>query len=164
MRVFSSRFAGYLLAGTMVVAAPLMLAGCGKEEETMAQQPEQSEQKILSGEVMYRERMALPPGATVTVTLADVSRMDAPAQVIAQQHIDNPGAVPIPFELRYQAEAITSTVPMAYAVRAEIRAEDGSLLWTTTQRHTVELAGETAPESVSLMLEKTPRMPVTDQE
>jgi Type III secretion system lipoprotein chaperone (YscW) len=36
----------------------------------------------VSGWVSYRQRVALPPGAVVTVRLSDVSRADAPSTVI----------------------------------------------------------------------------------
>ena len=39
---------------------------------------------MLMGTVNYRERMALPPTATVLVQLVDISLADAPAQVIAE--------------------------------------------------------------------------------
>ena len=153
MKNFSARTAGCLLSGSMVLAGPLLLSGCDGEE-TRSQQVMVGEEKVLSGHIMYRERMALPPGATVTVTLADVSRADAPAITIAEQHIDNPGAVPIPFELRYQAEAITHPHPLAYAVRGEIRGDEGALLWTTTQRHSVELGSRGAQEDLTILLER----------
>ena len=75
----------------------------------------------LTGTVAYRERMALPPGATITVTLSDVSRMDAAATVIAETTVDPAGRqVPIPFELRYDPGKIQPSG--TYSVRATIRA------------------------------------------
>lgn len=35
--------------------------------------------KTITGTVAYRERIALPPNAVVTVTLEDVSLADAPS-------------------------------------------------------------------------------------
>jgi uncharacterized lipoprotein YbaY len=57
----------------------------------------------------------------VTVTLADVSLADAPAQMIARQVIAEPGQPPIPFELRYDPATIIPN--HTYAVQARI--EDG---------------------------------------
>jgi putative lipoprotein len=42
----------------------------------------------VTGEVLYRERIALPPSAIVNVQLEDVSLADAPSVVIAEQQID----------------------------------------------------------------------------
>ena len=74
--------------------------------------------------------------------------------MIAEQHIDNPGNVPVPFALRYDKSFADNDHPMAYAVRAEIRDGDGRLLWTTTQRHTVELGDKEANQNMTVMLER----------
>lgn len=150
-----------VLFGSAGIAALLVLSGCdqGKPESdsqqpTVAEQSEKTEQQILSGKAMYRERMAMPEGATLTVTLEDVSLADAPSTVIAEQHIDDPGQVPVPFTLRYARDAIVHDHPMAYAVRAEIRGAEGQLLWTTTERHTVELGEHASGEDVTIMLQR----------
>lgn len=39
----------------------------------------------LDGEVFYLQRIALPPAATLSVSLQDVSLMDAPAVTLAEQ-------------------------------------------------------------------------------
>jgi putative lipoprotein len=43
--------------------------------------------KALKGEVVYRERIALPPNAVLSVQLADVSLADAPAAIIGEQKV-----------------------------------------------------------------------------
>ena len=53
----------------------------------------------VSGWVSHRQRVALPPGAVVTVRLSDVSRADAPSTVIAKEVIEPEHQVPIPFSL-----------------------------------------------------------------
>jgi hypothetical protein len=45
----------------------------------------------VSGTASYRERMALPPEAVFEATLEDVSKADAPADVIGQVRIETPG-------------------------------------------------------------------------
>ena len=50
----------------------------------------------------YRERLALNPGATLTVDLRDVSYADASAPLIARQTISRPGQAPIKFEVAVQ--------------------------------------------------------------
>ncbi|TGR38459.1 YbaY family lipoprotein, partial [Mesorhizobium sp. M1C.F.Ca.ET.195.01.1.1] len=44
-------------------------------------------EKTVRGEVIYRERIALPPSAVLSVELADVSLAEAPAKIIGQQKI-----------------------------------------------------------------------------
>jgi putative lipoprotein len=86
---------------------------------------------VLNGTVTYRERAALPEGAVVRVRIEGVSRAGAPATVVAQQEIRPATQVPIPFALAYNPTRVDVT--HRYTVRAEIRDEDGRLLWTTTE-------------------------------
>ncbi len=104
----------------------------------------------LSGTVAYRERIALPINALVTVRLQDVSLADAPAVVLAEQRIPTQGkSVPIPYTLEYDPVRIEER--HSYAVRAEIRDAQGALLWTTDTVHPVLTRG--APkDDVSIML------------
>ena len=60
----------------------------------------------VTGTVTYRERIALTPEATLIVSLEDVSLQDAPSVTIAERVIENPGQVPIYFEIPYAAERI----------------------------------------------------------
>lgn len=161
----------HALFPALLLGTALALAGCDQPAPDVQGLPddrakqENAQQRVLAGKVMYRERMAMPPEATVTVTLADVSRMDVPARMIAEQYIDNPGNVPVPFALRYDKSFADNDHPMAYAVRAEIRDGNGRLLWTTTQRHTVTLGDKEANQNMTVMLERVaneaPAQPVT---
>jgi putative lipoprotein len=72
----------------------------------------------VSGTVTYRERVALTPRAAVEITLEDVSRADAAANVIARLRLESPGQPPIAFELPYDASRIDPR--RRYAVRAQI--------------------------------------------
>jgi uncharacterized lipoprotein YbaY/heat shock protein HslJ len=93
----------------------------------------------VTGEVLYRERIALPPSAIVTVRLEDVSLADAPAVLIAEQRIEPMGkGPPYPFELAYDPAKIDER--FSYAVRAEITDGD-KLLFTTTERYPVITQG-----------------------
>ena len=53
----------------------------------------------VSGLVMYLERIAMPDGAVVKVRVADVSLADAPAVVIGEQTISDPGNVPVTYSV-----------------------------------------------------------------
>lgn len=91
--------------------------------------------KILKGEIMYRERIALPPNAQVTVQLADVSLADAPAAVIGEQTISPAGQVPIKFEIKFDPSVIQPN--MTYALQARISV-DNQLWFITDTRHQVD--------------------------
>jgi putative lipoprotein len=103
-------------------------------------------------DVFYRERIAMPPGAAVVVTIADVARADAPAEVLATSRIDDPGNVPVEVEVTYDP---TQLDPRAvYAVRATIEV-DGELWWTSTSHHRV-LTDDT-PDPVEVMVSRVAR-------
>lgn len=145
----------------VALVSGLVLSGCndgtdpGPESNSSAQQhSHKEEQRVISGKVMYRERIALPENATVTVMLADVSRADAPMKVLAEEHIDNPGQVPVSFSLRYQTAAVSQSNPNAYAISADIRNVDGNVLWTTTERYPVDLTSDIPPGDITLMLRR----------
>lgn len=63
----------------------LGVLACATGASTPAPTP--ASRATVTGTVTYRERIALPPGATVTVRLQDVSRADAPAEVLAEEMI-----------------------------------------------------------------------------
>lgn len=130
----------------------MLLAACSSMEGQMAEQtqkPDNTLMRVITGEVWYRERIALPPGAEVRVTLEDQSRMDAPATVITDYtHIvDGPG--PLTFRLVYDPSAIDER--MRYGLRARIE-YNGKLLFISTE-HIDPFAGE-AGEPVRIMVVK----------
>lgn len=116
--IFSRRRFVAALATLPVFAAPAALAA----------------RRVLRGTVSYRERMALPPGATVEVKLVDVSLADAPSRTIAATRTRAPAGSPIPFVLRYDSADIAPG--RTYALQARI-ADGGRLLFINTMRHTV---------------------------
>jgi putative lipoprotein len=62
--------------------APLVLGGLIMPGAIAA------EEIAVTGEVSYRERIALPPNAVLTVRLLDVSMADAPETVVGEQKIE----------------------------------------------------------------------------
>lgn len=106
----------------------------------------------LDGEVFYLQRIALPPGATLSVSLQDVSLMDAPAVTLANQHGPIQGNVPLPFHLDYDPCAVKPG--HRYAVVARIKA-DGKLLFITTKHHAVTLDGND-PQPLRVKVDQVP--------
>lgn len=92
----------------------------------------------LNGEVFYLQRSALPPSATLSVTLADVSRADAPAIVVARQSGPVNGQVPLAFHLPYDSAKVQSGHRYAVSARIEL---DGQLLFISTDHNSVKLDG-----------------------
>ncbi|EMJ3465614.1 YbaY family lipoprotein [Vibrio harveyi] len=111
-----------LLVTSLLFGAALV--GCQTSQTTEMESAEAS-MKTITGTVAYRERIALPPHAVVTVALEDVSLADAPAKVLAKQTFETEGKqVPLAFELSYNSNDIKPN--HRYSLRARIEV-DGKL-------------------------------------
>ncbi|TWC22725.1 putative lipoprotein [Pseudomonas sp. SJZ085] len=93
----------------------------------------------LAGEVFYLQRIALPPSATLRVSLQDVSLADAPAVVLDEQSGPIKGQVPLPFRLSYDPAQVKPGHRYAVSARIEV---DGQLMFITTEQHAVQLDGQ----------------------
>lgn len=93
------------------------------------------------GSATFRERMAVPPGATFEATLEDVSRADAPAKVVTRLTMEGVGNPPYMFVLPYRPEQVTAG--HRYAVRTTLR--DGHTLLFTSDIHIPALEAGTEP-------------------
>ncbi|WDH36526.1 YbaY family lipoprotein [Pseudomonas chlororaphis] len=92
----------------------------------------------LDGEVFYLQRIALPPAATLSVSLQDVSLADAPAVLLAEQKGPVKGQVPLPFHLSYDAAQVKPGHRYSVSARIEVA---GKLLFVTTEHNGVKLDG-----------------------
>ena len=73
----------------------------------------------LSGTVSYRERVDLPAGSLIEVQIRDVSRDDAPAEILAETSVVTQGeSAPIPFIINYRSDGIQTD--RLYSVFARI--------------------------------------------
>ncbi|SFL35192.1 YbaY family lipoprotein [Shimia haliotis] len=112
-----------------------------------------AEMRDLEGSVGYRERIAMPEGALVEVSLQDISLADAPSQELATVVIRPEGQVPVDYRMAYDSAMVRSG--HRYAVQAKIIV-DGQVAWRTTQ--VFAALTEDAPERVDVMLEKAAGM------
>ena len=127
-----------------------LLAACGSDVSDGPARPGDdaaAEKAQVTGTLMYRERIALPPGVVAEVWLLDTSLADAPAVEIAYQRINDPGNPPIPFVLEYDPSKIDER--MQYGVRATI-SHDGQLLFTSDTHYPVLTRG--AGNTADIML------------
>ena len=92
----------------------------------------------ISGSVTYRQRIALPPGAVVTVALSDVSVADAPSTTVAELVVTPEHQVPIPFSLTIERAALVER--RTYTLSAKITV-DGVLRWTSDTHIPVTASG-----------------------
>ncbi|TIL44002.1 YbaY family lipoprotein [Mesorhizobium sp.] len=114
-------------------------------------------EKTLKGEVMYRERIALPPKAVLSVQLADVSLADATAAVIGERKVAPAGQVPIKFEISFVPQVIRPH--MTYALQARITVDD-RLLFISDMRHQVDPLSD-APQTIMLKMVTSSEQPAS---
>lgn len=126
----------------LLILSVVMVLGCSEDSgtpetavpvkpvEKTVMEKDNSLMRVISGEVWYRERIALPPGAEVKVVLEDQSKMDAPAEVITDYTHIVDGAGPYTYRLVYNPKAIKEK--MRYGLRAKI-VKDGKLMFTSTE-------------------------------
>lgn len=105
-------------------------------------------EKTISGEVLYRERIALPPNAVLTVQLVDISLADAPASVIGKQVVDPAGHVPIKFTITFDPAVIQGKAQ--YALEARITV-DNTIWFINDTRHSVDPL-DAPPQSMVLKM------------
>jgi putative lipoprotein len=103
--------------------------------------------QTVTGTALYRERMALPVGATFDATLEDVSRADAPADVIGKARIESASNPPYKFSITYDPSKIDQT--HLYNVRARITFKD-EVLFTSDQAYPVITGGH--PNHISIVM------------
>lgn len=107
----------------------------------------------LQGTASYRERMVLPPGARLEITIRDVSLADEPQKVLARSSTELSGAPPYPFTVDYRAADLEAG--HTYGVRARIE-HDGELLFTTDTFHALPPASDTTPLDLMLVRVQAP--------
>ncbi len=111
----------------------------------------------VSGTVTYRERIALSPGAVVTVQLRDTSLMDVASELIAEQVINNPGQVPISFDVRYNSGGINPR--NTYSIQARITESDGRLAFINDTAYDVITRGNPTRIDMVLVIVQPPPDP-----
>jgi putative lipoprotein len=137
-----------IIAALLLAAAtPLALAAQQTPPPATTPPAATGNTATITGSAMYRERIAMPPGAVFTATLEDTSRADAPATRIAQYTKRSPGNPPIHFTITYDPAKIVDS--HTYTVRATITV-DGRLMFTSTTSNPVLTNGK--PDHVAFTL------------
>lgn len=136
----------------------MMLASCtGPESEDGAVKA-----TSIQGTASYRERIALPPGAVLEVTLQDVSLADAPAMTLGSVRLTNPGSPPFAFKIPYDPGAIDDR--HSYAVRATIRVGESLLFTTDTMYPVLTRGADDEVEVIMIQATREPRTTVSNLE
>ncbi|UCH64419.1 MAG: YbaY family lipoprotein [Ignavibacterium sp.] len=88
----------------------------------------------LSGEILYLQRTVLTEEAVVTIQLVDISKQDVKAKVVTEKVINNPGQVPIKFDIQYNRDDILPTNTYSLNVKIE---DKGTLLFIADKTYPV---------------------------
>ncbi len=113
------------------------------------------ENPSVTGNVIYRERIALPAGSLINVKLVDISLQDVPSITISEQEIITTGQqVPIPFKLDYNPQEIKPN--HTYAVQARITINE-QLVFINTQSYLVITRDN--PQDIQIMLTRVKSNP-----
>ncbi len=107
----------------------------------------------LQGDVTYRERIALPPGGVLTVSLVDLAA-PVPPRVSAKAAIAGPGQVPLTFNLNFEDSVILPG--HQYAIVAEISGPDGALWFRNAEPYAVDPLAPAAP--VLVIVNRAPQV------
>lgn len=118
-----------------VLVPVAMLAGCaGAAPRAAMTEAREIEGPAIEVEVAWRERLLLPPGATLEEVVEDVARADAAAEVLARVALEEPP--PPPIRLRVPLEGVDLASPRQPNLRARVLL-DGRLRFTTDRRYPV---------------------------
>ncbi|MDB5542157.1 MAG: hypothetical protein JWQ89_3884 [Devosia sp.] len=96
----------------------------------------------LTGDVTYRERIALPPEGILTVSLIDLATPDQP-RVSAEAAIASPGQVPLTFTLSFEESVVLPG--HHYALVAEISGADDAVWFRSTEPFAIDPLAPAAP-------------------
>lgn len=152
----------FLLVFAATLALLLATAACGNggpatnptatvtAEVTSGKAPNAS----VRGTVTYKERIALTPGARLEVELRDTSLQDTAAPLIARQVIEDPGQVPIAFEVEYNRDDIDER--NTYSIQVSIIEEDGRLAFVNDTATDVITRGNPNRVDMQLVLMQPP--------
>lgn len=115
------------------------LAGCSNGMIAPAGRP------MMTGTVSYRERIALPPSAVLTLRLLDITKAEGPEVVLAERSISNPGNPPMAFSLPYPYGGIVAG--RKYVIEARIDVE-GRLKFFSAEPHVVTPENAAQPHEI----------------
>lgn len=119
-------------SGILLVAGAIALAGCQSRQPDTSEPAAADTQPAIHGQAIYRERIAAPPGALLTVQLIDNQRADTPEAVVAITQVHDAKGPPFAFALPYEAEKLRENG--SYSLHASLRDADGGLWFATDTR------------------------------
>lgn len=120
-----------------------------------------AERVTITGQVTYRERIALPPNGTLNIGLVDLAAPGQP-RVSAKGAIATPGQVPLTFTLNFEDSVVLPG--HQYALTASISAGDGTVWFTTAEPFAIDPLAPAADIMIVLNRADRPAEPATAPE
>jgi putative lipoprotein len=127
-----------LACAIFLATSPLLLAQANAEKPSTAS---------VKGTASYEDCLMISRSAVFEATLADVSKADAPAEIIATARITDSQGPFFDFSLDYDPGRIVEN--HSYVVRATIT-NQGKVIFTSTDTHAVITLGH--PQEVNIIL------------
>lgn len=134
----------------------LMLAACQAPDDrsvaaadtaTSAAATTQAE-SVIRGTASYRERVKMPPGASLRVQLIDNRLADTPQAVVAEATMEDIAGPPIPFNLKYDPARLRDGGD--YGLHASLYGTEGEL-WFVTETRVPVTPGAGTPIALALV-------------
>lgn len=111
----------------------LTVAACDSDS---AQQTLKQQQLNITGQISYRERIAIPDKSQLIIKLENITSAQKNGETIAEKTISlGNRQVPLDFQLQVFKDQLNKDEN--YALRASIQDKDGELLWTTDELHLI---------------------------
>jgi uncharacterized lipoprotein YbaY len=135
------------------MASLIAVAGCQSSRPGPPKPAEPDAWPTIQGQAIYRERIAAPPGATLTVQLIDNQLADTPDAVIAITQVHDAKGPPFAFALPYDPGKLRTGG--SYGLHASLRDAEGTL-WFVTDARAPVTPGSGDPVELRLVRASSP--------
>lgn len=141
-----------LILAMMIAVGAMGLAACGKGRAAGDGPPGHKPQwRTLTGRLVYREKMLLPPGTRGVVVLTDRAHYGEESARLAEAKLEDLVAPPMAFRLKYDAARLQPDAE--YGLRATIYVE-GRPFFSTPELFLVDLTDGPPLEGVTVLVKR----------
>ncbi|WP_368563915.1 YbaY family lipoprotein [Pseudoxanthomonas sp. UTMC 1351] len=140
-------------SGILLMAGVIAMAGCQSNQSDTPKPAEPDAPPAIQGHAIYRERIAAPPGATLTVQLIDNQLADTPEAVIAMTQVYDAKGPPFAFALPFDAGKLRENG--SYGLHASLRDAEGTL-WFVTDTPTPVVPASGDPVELRMVRASSP--------
>jgi len=127
----------------VLALAALAAPGCGHLDLSAEGDP----LRVLTGQVEIAGQAPLPPDASVTVRVVDMSAAGVPPRMLGSQTIERPSSSPVAFRVEYRAE--DDLLRRGLNIEARV-SSGGRVQYYNLNRYAVTLGNALDPHSVTV--------------